>query len=223
MADWMTYSLADFLPFDRATYLRLFELYNARFWPAVVIGLALGVWMLWLLHRPTVERGPLVWRVLAGCWLWIAVMFHWESYAPLNWAARYAAVAFFLQGLLLLATGAVLLWPGRVERFDAPPRIGYGILVFAILLMPLLGLLLDRPWQGLEWFGTAPDPTVLATLGLLSMAGRRGRLMLMVVPTAWCLFSGLTLLAMDDPLWPLLPAAAVVCTAASLRPPAEQG
>ena len=30
MADWLTYSLSDFLPFSRATYLRLFELYNVR-------------------------------------------------------------------------------------------------------------------------------------------------------------------------------------------------
>jgi hypothetical protein len=63
---------------------------------------------------------------------------------------------------------------------------------------------------------------VLATLGLLSMAARRVRLILMVVPTAWCLFSGLTLLALDDPLWPLLPTAAIVWIAVWFRQPAEQ-
>ena len=223
MADWLIYSLADFLPFDRATYLRLFELYNARFWPATVIGLALGVWVLWLLYRPAPDRVRLASLVVAGCWLWIAWAFHWETYAPLNWAARYAAGAFCAQGLLmLLAAGAVFRWFDRVERSGAPPRIGYGMLVFAVLLMPVLGVLLHRPWQGLEWFGTAPDPTVLATLGLLSMAARRVRLLLMVVPTAWCLFSGLTLLALDDPLWPLLPTAAIVWIAVWFRQPAEQ-
>ena len=43
------YSLADFVPFSWATYQRLFERYDARFWPAVVLGFGIGLVTLWLL------------------------------------------------------------------------------------------------------------------------------------------------------------------------------
>jgi len=87
----------------------------------------------------------------------------------------------------------------------------------------LLGLLLHRPWTGLELFGTAPDPTVVATLALLLTARHPLHPLLMVVPAAWSLFSGLTLLAIDDPLWPLLPIAVTVSMALSLRKSREIG
>lgn len=221
MTDWLTYSLTDFLPFSRATYLRLFELYNARFFPAVAIGAALGIWMLWLLYRPLAGRVRLACGVLALCWLWIAWAFLWKSYAPLNPGAGYAAAAFAVQGLLLLTAAIASPRVATTTPSGASFRVGYWMLVFAVLPMPLLGLLAHRPWTGLELFGTTPDPTVIATLGLLLTARQPLRPLLMVVPAAWSLFSGLTLLAIDDPLWPLLPMAVTVSMAMSLRTPRE--
>jgi Family of unknown function (DUF6064) len=223
MTDWLTYSLTDFLPFSRATYLRLFELYNVRFFPAAAVGAALGVWMLWLLYRPTAGRVRLASGVLAVCWLWIAWAFLLRSYAPLNPGAGYAAAAFALQGLLLLAAAIASPRATTTTPFGAAFRVGYGMLVFAVLPMPLLGLMLHRTWTGIELFGTAPDPTVLATLALLLRVRHPLRPLLMVVPAAWSLFSGLTLLAIDDPLWPLLPIAVTVSMALSLRTPPEIG
>jgi len=193
MADWLTYTLSDFLPFSRPTYLRLFEIYNARFWPAVVLGLALGLWMLWSLHRLTATRVRLSSALLGACWLWIAWAFLWRSYAPLIWAANYAAVAFAVQGSLLLAAGIARPRPGSLEGCAPTPGVAYGMLVLAVLLMPILGVLLHRPWTGLELFGTAPDPTALATLGLALIAPHR-RHLLMIVPAARSLISRLTLL-----------------------------
>ncbi len=209
MSHWLTYSLSDFLPFSQATYQRLFELYNSRFWPAVLIGLAIGLWLLWLLYRPAAPL-RLACGIFGVCWLWIAWAFFWESYAPLMWSAGYWAIAFAAQGVLLLTLAAAprCTWFGSG---GSPTRIGQGLLVFAVLLMPLLGLLGHQGWNGLGLFGSAPDPTAIATLGLLMRLERpRLGLLLMIVPALWSLFSGLTLLALDDPLWPLLPAAAVV-------------
>ena len=45
----------------------------------------------------------------------------------------------------------------------------------------------------------APDPTVLATLGLLLMAEQPPRWWTLVVPLAWCLMSGALLWAMGSP------------------------
>jgi hypothetical protein len=56
-------------------------------------------------------------------------------------------------------------------------------------------------------FGITPDPTALATLGLLAMAEGRRRGALTVVPILWCLLSGATLLAMGSlEAWIQLPA-----------------
>ncbi len=57
VTDWLSYSLADFVPFSHATYLRLFERYDARFWPAVLVGMGVGLGSLWLLRRPV--RAPI--------------------------------------------------------------------------------------------------------------------------------------------------------------------
>jgi hypothetical protein len=73
------------------------------------------------------------------------------------------------------------------------------------LLAPALG----RGWTQAELFGIAPDPTVLATMGLLLMAegSPRVRWAALAPPVAWCLLSGATLLAMRSPeTWILLPA-----------------
>ena len=71
-------------------------------------------------------------------------------------------------------------------------------MAIGLVVYPVLPPLFGRPWSGAEVFGIAPDPTAIATLGFL-LAGR-GRLLpvLVPIPLAWCLFSGLTLLTMDD-------------------------
>jgi hypothetical protein len=63
------------------------------------------------------------------------------------------------------------------------------------LLAPLQG----RGWASSEVFGIAPDPTAMATLGVLLLA--RGTLlpMLLPIPVLCCLLSGITLSTMDEP------------------------
>jgi hypothetical protein len=242
VTEWLGYSLSDLLPFSRDSWLRLLELYNARYWPGALLGLALGIATLWLL--PSIGRRRLVlpglslcWGV---CWLWVAWAFQRQTYAQLNWVGGYFAVAFALQGLLMVAIG---IWasrraherahewteaPEKAEQRPRSIRIGYGIVLFAVLALPLVGLLQGHKWQGLALFGSAPDPTAIATLGLLAML--RGTFplpaigLLMVIPASWCLISAATLAAMDDTLWPLpLLLAAMAIYAASRRTEMESG
>jgi hypothetical protein len=53
-------------------------------------------------------------------------------------------------------------------------------------------------------FGLFPDPTALATLGLVLMAGR-GHWLLLPLPAAWCAIGGATLWMMEAPEAALLP------------------
>jgi len=76
--------------------------------------------------------------------------------------------------------------------------IGFALLVYALALHPLIAPLTGRPITQAEIFGLAPDPTALATLGVL-LAADRPRLHLVAIPLLWCLVTGMTLWSMESP------------------------
>ena len=152
-----------------------------------------------------IHRGRIVAGILAACWLWIAIAFHATRYRTLTWTAIYFAWAFALQA-------ALLVWKairGRLE-FEKH-RAGFAVFLFALIVQPLLGPLLGRTWSQIEVFGVAPDPTAIATLGVLLLASGRVRWELMALPLLWCAVSGATLLSMDA-----APAAGILIAAAVL-------
>lgn len=199
MSEWWTYTPSDFLLFSPKAYYRLFELYNRDLWPGQVLALALGVALLVLLHRGGPARGRLIAAILAGCWAWIAWAFHAERYAGINWAATYFAAGFAVEALLLLWTGVIRGRLTFAPPADAAGRAGRALLLFALFAQPLLGPLLGREWVQAEVFGVAPDPTVVATLGILLAAAPGRGLHLRVVPVLWCAVTGAFLWAMGAP------------------------
>ncbi len=209
MSEWWTYRPSDFLLFAPRTYYRLFELYNAEIWPLQIVVLFAGAAILLLMRSRIAWRARLIAAMLAACWLWIAWAFHWQRYATINWAASYFAVAFAIEA-------ALLLWIGLVRarlQFDSDQgvatRTGVAIFIFALLVQPLLGFLSGREWRQLEVFGVAPDPTVVATLGLL-LAANRIHWIALPIPLLWCLLGGTTLWVMNAADAFVLPVAAVV-------------
>ena len=66
-------------------------------------------------------------------------------------------------------------------------------------------------------FGAAPDPTAVATLGILLVARGPGRGILMIVPAIWCLTTGAFLSAMEAPDAWVAPAAAVLAVSLAAR------
>jgi hypothetical protein len=212
MSEWWTYSLSDFLMFSPRTYYRLFELHNLAVWPwhVLAVGLGLAVLVLWL--RGGAWRGRAIAAMLAACWLFVAWAYLLLRYDTINWAAGYFAAAFAVEALLLVWTGLV-----RDRLSLRPPRdlagaAGFCLFVFALFAWPLIGVLLGRPWLQAEVFGVAPDPTVVATLGVL-VAADRPRWELLVVPLLWCVIGGATLWTMQSPDAPLMPAAALLALA----------
>lgn len=211
MSEWWTYTLSDFLLFSPRTYYRLVEIYNAAIWPAQIVAAALGLAIAWLLARGDMPRGRrAVAGILAGCWLFVAVAFHARRYATINWAAVYFAWAFGLEA-------AMLLWAGIVRdsfQFNSPAglpgRSGRALFLFALLMMPLAGPILGRGWKSVETFGTSPDATAVATLGILLFATVGRRWILMTIPALWCAVSGATLLAMKSPDAAIAPLAALL-------------
>jgi threonine/homoserine efflux transporter RhtA len=198
MSEWWTYRPSDFLLFAPRTYYRLFELYNIDIWPLQILALLAGAAILVLIRNRMASSGRIIGVLLAACWLWVAWAFHWQRYATINWAASYFAVGFAIEALLLI-------WIGVVRdslRFDSAPRvrarIGVAIFAFALTFQPLLQLLSGRNWQQLETFGVAPDPTAVATLGVL-LASNRMPWIAVPLPLIWCVIGGVTLWLINSP------------------------
>jgi hypothetical protein len=194
MSEWWTYTIADIKSFTLQTYYRLFDLYNHAIWPAQIVAVGAGIAIWALLNRADVRRGRVVTTILAVCSLWVAIVFHAHRYATLTWSARYYAWGFGLEAALLLWAGVVR---GRLV-FERRPA-GLAIFLFALVVQPLISPLFGRTWRQVEVFGVAPDPTAIATLGLLLLATGRVRWELMVLPLFWCAISGATLLSMKAP------------------------
>jgi hypothetical protein len=217
MSEWWTYSLSDFLLFSPRTYYRLFELYNTDLWPAHVLALTAGLAILASMIRDGGRWRSAASVLLAACWVWIAWAFLLGRYATINWAAAWFAGVFLAQAVLLVLAGA----GGAVGSVPRPRRAGaITLLVFALVVYPLIGIAVGRPWTQAEVFAMTPDPTALGTLGFALLAPTAGRRwLLLAIPLIWCAVSGATLWTMGASEAPVLPAAGLVAliVAASRR------
>jgi Family of unknown function (DUF6064) len=195
MTEWWKYTISDFLLFSPRTYYRLIERYNEAVWPAHLVTLALGVFIIWLLRRQVPWQGRAITAALAVLWAWVGWAFLWQRYATINWAATYLAWLFGLEVVLLIWIGAGMTFG---VRRDPAGAVGIALIALGVALYPLLAPILGQGWRQAEVFGIAPDPTAIATLGLLLSARGRSRWPGLVVPILWCLVSGATLWAMHS-------------------------
>jgi hypothetical protein len=210
MSEWWTYSLSDFLMFSSRSYYRLIESHNAAIWPAHVLALVAGIIVIGAIARPSQNLQRSAALVLAAAWGWVAWAYHVERYAEINTAAPYFAAAFAVQALLLC-------WrayrPGNAA--PAPQPLALGLSGLAILAYPLLALARDGgQWRQAEVFGIVPDPTVVATLGVL--LAWRAPAIFWLIPVSWCLVSGATLMELKIGHAWLLPALALTAVLAAI-------
>lgn len=213
MSEWWTYTLADFLMFSSRSYWRLIALYNDAVWPLHLLALAAGAVLVGCVARPAIRTRRMAALLLAAAWGWVAWAYHLERYADINTGATYFALAFALQALLLCF---LALRPGEAPRSRVQHRVAMGVTGLAVLAFPLLALAAGRGWRQAELFGIAPDPTVLATLGVL--LAWRAHPVAWLIPLAWCAVSGATLMELRVGLAWLLPAFAVLTVLAGCWP-----
>jgi Family of unknown function (DUF6064) len=233
MTEWWTYRLSDLLMFSARTYYRMFELYNAEVWPGQFVALGAGLAIVVLCSQRNAWAARAACALLAASWLWVAWAFHAQRYAQINWAAISFAAAFAAEGALLLLRSAIGVRARMHDRADPKRVVGFGLLWFALVVQPLLGPLVGRPWQQIEVFGLAPDPTALFTLGLLLLLQpnqdcsdawtmRALAWVLWPIPLAWCLASAATLWTLSAPDAWLMPCAAVLALFAARRAGADR-
>jgi len=213
MSEWWTYSLSDFLMFSSRSYFRLIESYNAAIWPAHLLALVAGLVVIVAIVRPRQHLQRSAALVLAAAWGWVAWAYQLDRYAEINTAAPYFAAAFAAQALLLcwLAYRPA----NAANAAPAPQPLAFGLSGLAILAYPLLALARDGSnWRQAEAFAIVPDPTVIATLGVL--LAWRAPAILWLIPVLWCLVSGATLMELKIGHAWLLPALALAAAVAQV-------
>jgi hypothetical protein len=203
MPVWSTYRLSDFLMFSPRTYERLVATYNRDHWPLHLVAVAIGVAILYFLWRSKQRRA--VMTMVAACWVWVAWAFLWKQYATILWAAKYFAVLFLVEAVLVLWSA----FRGDRSRFRA--RTGVFMFGFALCIEPLVA-----PLGGT--FGMMPDPTIVGTMGIVLCDRGKQRAALLVIPLLWCAISGATLWAMHAPEALVLPVAGAVAVALAAWP-----
>lgn len=211
MSDWQTYRLEDFVPFSPDIYWRLLERVNETFWPLHILTLALGLTALLLAIRGH-SRIALV--LLAPAWLSSGIIFHLTYYAELNWAAPWFGWAFVAQAILLLGV-AVFTGSNSSEDHSSKPLkwIGTTLAMVALLAYPLIAATIGSGLSHAETYGLHPDPTAIATLGVLLIVLRGPVTWLtFLIPVLWCLIASLTLFALQT-AWGLAPLAAATVIA----------
>ncbi len=232
-ATLLSYRLHDLLMFSADTYFRLFEIVNRRTWPAPLVGelFALGV-LTAAARRPAAHTSTrrmtavMTAVMTAGMTLApalassaVAALYFRGGFSDIHWLGGWWSGTFLLHAVAWLACFTHLAffasphtapWAAGLQR-----TVGLTLLL-AAAAWPALAPISQRPlWQS-EVLGLAPDATVLLSLGVM-LSLRLPRLWcvtLLIVPLAWCAFTGATLWAMQQPqalVLPLAGAAALAC------------
>jgi len=147
MSEWWTYEPSNFLLFAPRTYYRLIEQYHAAIWPAQLVALVVGIAILALAHGEWRWRGRAIAAILAVCWAWVALAFHFQRYATINWAATWFAAAFMLEALLLIAVGVIGDRLRIAATSDPIAHAGLALVLLGLFVQPLLGPLAGRNWS----------------------------------------------------------------------------
>ncbi|MCC5807057.1 MAG: hypothetical protein JJU00_12080 [Opitutales bacterium] len=215
MAEWRTYAVEDFIPFTPEVYFRMIERTNEAQWPLQFFALAGGATVVVLILSGRVRPAL---AVLSAAWFWSGGAFLIHRYADLNWAGVYFGWAYFAQGVILLGLAVAPWTPGgdRMARALDPRWLGLAVATGGVLLWPGITALAGGGWARAEVVGLLPDPTAVATLGILLMALKGWRLWAAsVIPLLWCGVTALMLRVLEAP-WAALPLASAVLVVAGM-------
>ncbi len=171
------------LPFSEEAFFEVFTRYNTSVWPSQLSIYFAAVIIFIFLFRKAKNGSVIIASILAGYWLWMAIMYHWIFFSSINPAARLFGALFFIQGFIFLYEG---VWKKKLifsYNNNIRSKIGIFFMVFGTVLYPLLGYFLGHRYPGSPTFGL-PCPTTIFTWGLLLLSQRIPKY-IVVIPFLW--------------------------------------
>ena len=185
------------MPFTEGQFFNVFRDYNLAVWPVQWILISLAVLAIGLAARGASARTSNL--ILALLWAWMAIAYHFTFFARINPAAIWFGVAFLIQAALFFRYGVARCRIRFRARGDLRTLLGFGFMVYALLLYPALGHLLGRHYPAMPTFGL-PCPTTIFTLGLLLWSDPPVARLLLIIPALWSLlgFSAALSLGMTE-------------------------
>jgi hypothetical protein len=177
------------LPFTAQEFFEVFRRYNEAIWPLQVVLNALAIGALALVLRPRRHSGRVISGSLALLWTWVAVVYQFGFFRPINPAAG-------LFGALFLLGAAAFAWEGMVRgrlRFEcgatARCAAGFALAAYALLAYPVLSYLAGREASEIASFGL-PCPTTIFTIAMLAFLKAPYPRWVFVAPLLWALIGG---------------------------------
>lgn len=184
-ADWLSYSLQDFVMFGPQVFLRLFIRINQDLWPWQLLAVAVAIAIPVMLLRQDLAARRLAVGLMAVAWATSGYGFLVGYFGPINWPAAWFGWAFVVQGGLL-ATAVVF---GGVHGLRLPTGPFTLFWLMAVCGLPWLAVADSGQWQAVALFGMAPGATAAA--GALAVALMTGPWRWLYLPllVLWSLFS----------------------------------
>ncbi len=193
------------LPFTREQFLAVFVAYNEAVWPAQLLAYLLGLLLMLLVIRPSLQRSRLVAAGLAAMWLWTGIAYHGMHFSAISNGAWGFAALFVVQGLLFIDAGVLR------SRLVFGPRkgwtgwMGWALVAYASIGYPVLGQLLGHGYPAMPMFGITPCPVTIFTFGLFLLTTEPIPRRLLVIPVVWSVIGGSAAFLLAIPQdWPLL-------------------
>lgn len=186
------------LPFTRQQFFEVFAAYNAANWPSAVVAYPLALTALVFAWRGSAYAGRAAAAVLALMWGWVGIVYQGLFFAPINPVARLFAVAFVLEAVLF----AWHAWSPSGLEYGPRSRLrtfaGGGMIIYALILYPLIGLAAGERYPAIPLFGVTPCPLLIFTFGLMLWASC-ARWWLWIVPLLWALVGGSAAMLLSVP------------------------
>lgn len=171
-------------PFTVAQFLGVFTAYNNAVWPLQILLNLIALLGVFLAFSPIKHSSRKICAILAFLWIWAGSVYHLTFFAIINPAATLFGALFILQGM-------AFLWAAFCDKcifqgsFGWKQTIGLLFILYALLIYPLLGYLFGHAFPASPTFG-APCPTTIFTFGILLLAVRVPRVLL-IIPALWSL------------------------------------
>jgi Family of unknown function (DUF6064) len=176
-----------------ATFLAMFDRFNAQVWPMQLVCYASAVAMIGLALWQGSRASNLICLLAAATFAWVGIVFFGMLDSNMgmldgviNESWLWAAI-FILEALLFLVAGIVRHDLVIAPRRDLSSVLGAVFMFYALVAYPIIGLLSGHPLHTLPVFGLAPCPTTIFFFGLLLWARPPAPKYLLLLPLAWAL------------------------------------